>query len=128
MSFETRSQQIQQAFSDNFSACPVAWPNESFVTPSQTAWARFNVMDNVSAYDGIGTGAPIRRDGMVIVQVFTPADTGTAESEQIADSIKSALEGLVSNAIHFGAANRRPIGNYDGWYQVNVTIPYFYHD
>lgn len=78
--------------------------------------------------------SPIRRStGIITVQCFQRAKTGTGIAEQMADAVVAIFQLFQINGAESGlirnrpgtAPNARRIGvEIKGWFQINVTVPY----
>ena len=112
---------------------PLVFQNESF-DPSTVAagvnWCRLTVIHTLGAQETLGgTGnRKFMRSGNAIVQVFAPQDEGLFDIDATVQAVVDALEGITlptSNVRLFGATVNE-IGPADGWFQVNVVVPFEY--
>ncbi len=88
---------------------------------NKTPWCRVTVRDGDS---GFATTASTLRPGVLFVQVFTDDGIGAKTARQLADSLTAHLEGYVSGALRLEAATVTTVGPGDGYYQVNVSVPW----
>lgn len=77
----------------------------------------------------LGGNPTIRSVSVVIVQIFVPAEQGTALAKAYADSIAAIFDRVQivttdSNLISFQTASAESVGELEGWAQCNVTVPY----
>lgn len=113
----------------------IAWDNAPFEKPSpQVSWVRIAVDGNVASQAAFGSGVLHRNAGLIFVQVFAPENTGTSESDTLAQAAADALayqritaSGMDRPVRVYGATIRR-IGESDGWRQTNVTIEFEYDE
>lgn len=112
---------------------PYTYTNEAFTSDALGdlgAWARVTVRHSTANQASMGS-APNRkfdRRGVVIVQLFAPIDAGTLLLAELADDVRTALEGYRSGELllHEGATSDIPD---DGaWAQKSVTIQFRYTD
>lgn len=87
----------------------------------KTPWCRVTIRDGDS---GFATTASTLRPGVLFVQVFTADGIGDALARQLASSLAAHLEGWTSGALRLEAATLTNIGPSDGWYQLNVSVPW----
>jgi hypothetical protein len=131
---------IQQRFRDNWALTPlasVAFENEPFTVPEQE-WVYFEVMGDRGRIAGYGSpGANlVRREGMVMIHVFVPQNSGGARAMQLAEAA-SLIFGLKAfSGIQFWApfppsppSGDSEMGNraVDGsWWRSYTAIPFQY--
>lgn len=136
MSFATVTNALNATFNTAWaSATPIAWPNVEFTKPNpQSAWVRVVVDGNVAGQAAFGDGVLHRTSGLVFIQVFVPDNDGPNEANTLSQSAADALQYKRIEYVSGGRPIRtwgaviRSIGNSDGWYQVNVTIPFDYDE
>jgi hypothetical protein len=128
---EQMEMDIQSYFKDNFTgvdAAKIAWPAVDFTPPEDfTPWIRFHISLLPSQLKSFGPNKRYRRFGFISVQVFTKTGMGTKTASQISDDVIETLEGKqLTNGLQFEAGHADPVGDANGWYQKNVTIPFSY--
>lgn len=133
MSYEQVRKDVQEFFSENFTgveAEKIAWDNVSFTPVNGEAWVRVSLQHNISNMVSVGgPNVKIRRFGILFVQVFVPEGNGTALAEQIADNVATTLEAKqMDTGLTFQETTKREVGVGAGWYQVNVSTPFYYDD
>ena len=107
---------------------PVAWDNLAISSGVATAqqdkapWCRLTIQDGSSEFATHDTLT--RRGGVVFVQVFTDERTGTATARQKADDVAALLQGYTTAGLRLRAASVARVGPEDGWYQINVQVPF----
>lgn len=104
------------------------FPNELFSPPNPVAfWARFTVLLGEELRMDIGTGATgatFRIPGVLIVQLFYPQNQGNGTVLLKADSLANLFRNWCGTTITCEAATVEEIGISEGYFQVNVTIPF----
>lgn len=107
---------------------PLMVENDSNQPQPNVAWVRFALRGAVSTQVSVGTPGSnyIRYPGTILVQVFTPLATGDAPGRNLADEAAEIFEGAKIEGFDIGfphlSTAEKP--NEDGWYQINVTIPF----
>lgn len=106
---------------------PTEYPNEPFTRPVPPAlWARFNVLEgDENALDIGSTTKSFRTVGLLSIQLFAPSDKGSVDILTQADTIADIFRNWNGDTVTCREAKINKIGNTeDGWYQVNVTVPF----
>lgn len=92
-------------------------------------WMRLTVVAGGGGLDSIGsTHRLVRQNGVVILQIFTQKNTGTARARQLADlatpvlELKQITEGAV--VVDTEAAYLRDTPEQDTYYQKNLIWPF----
>jgi len=62
--------------------------------------------------------------GLIVIQVFTPINTGTVTARSYADTLAAIFDDQSFDDVVCGVASIANIGTSDIWYQMNITIPY----
>jgi len=126
-------QEIQEAIEVKtaaWSVAPVAYdaaPAGSAVTTAQSngdPWAALTIQHGGSATAGIGADPCPRRTGRIVIQVFTKDGTGSNKAHVLAASIAAHFEYWQSGGLSTQAASLSRVGPANGWYQVNVAVPF----
>jgi len=117
---------------------PIHWPNTPFDTPSATeilgeAWCRISITATGAQWASFGDPGnnTERTSGVVTVQIFTEAGTGTNESLTLAEVAVAAFrnyEDTVSGTRFLVPPSVRQIGVDGKWYQTNVVSPFIADD
>lgn len=128
MSFADTLKAVESRLQTNWTTTPIKFQNVPF-NETATAYVALFLQDGEGLQISLGTVALRRWAGIIIVQVFVPETTGTSVARGYADTI-----GAIFDRVQFSSGNsgviscRTPsietIGLRDGWWQVNVTIPY----
>jgi len=107
----------------------LAIPNRNFTKPAELPWVRLSYQTDIATSIEIGKGQH-RHPGTVFVQVFTPEDQGDKPALVLADEAALIFRGKqvssgANGRIIFRTPMIRAIGvTDDGWFQVNVVIPF----
>lgn len=125
--FDNAQQLIEQKFNTAWNAAtPIAFDNVEFDPPATVdQWVRLNVLDEAAFVAGMGGGVNLyRHPGIVIVQVFIRDGSGIREAKQLADTVAAIFRGANENGILYRAPYVETVGPNNGWFQVNVNIPF----
>jgi hypothetical protein len=109
--------------------------NENYDPPANTPWVRLAVRHRSSTLEAIGGSGYgglnlFQRTGVCQIQVYTPLNQGTRQSDTLVQTARNIFEGvtLASNAIRFTNVNIVEIGPDDSWYVVNVDADFQYDE
>ena len=110
---------------DNFSACPVAWPNRKFdpdVDAPLGHWVRPNIIMNMSTIGELGTSGLAFRHGIVKLQVFGPKGRESRTAWANAGSLETIFRREVLSRIVFDEPSTTEVGADDEFYQLAVDV------
>ncbi len=130
MNFLEEQIEIESYFKDNWSYTPIAYDNVEFVPNDFTEWVRFVVRNGNARQTSIAGDNPgFRYYGVIYVQIFTRADTGTGRALELADYVTVLFRSASVNGIQFKTPSITRVGNMeDAWFQINVDCPYYRED
>lgn len=108
-------------------ASSVDYPNppQPFNPAGKTIWARLADIPGLASTPEVGLSPCVRRTGIIIVQLFVPSYKGTLAITRAADTLVQHFEFFSEGGFDCFAASAANIGDDgNGWYQVNIQIPY----
>lgn len=111
-------------------ASSVDYPNppQPFNPAGKTIWARLADIPGLSSTPEVGLSPCVRRTGIIIVQLFVPSYKGTLAITRAADTLVQHFEFFSEGGFDCFAASAATIGDDgNGWYQVNIQVPYRAH-
>ncbi|MFP4104817.1 MAG: phage tail terminator-like protein [Phycisphaerae bacterium] len=129
MTFEEIRLAIESRLAD-WDDAPVAFDNVATQPSVQTAiddkdpWVRLTINHGDSVTGGIGSSPCVRRTGLIQCQVFVDTDAGTKGAAELADSLAEQLQYWRDGGLYTLAASMQRVGHADGWYQINVAVPF----
>lgn len=121
---------VLTALAANHPGVPMSVVNVKFEEPKNAPWVHLAFAPGKSARKNIGTTRTWRHMGVVVVNIMTPADTGTKTSDAIRDTIFNALADRnfalgVDGYLTLCFAEKRNRGILNGWYTANVQVEYY---
>lgn len=136
-SFSQEREAIETRFVNNFDTfnTPVQYGNlsvlkqgaQTIATPYKgKAFVRLNIIGGVSEQREV-TRSITNINGQISVTVFTAQDLGTQLSRTLVDEIFPIFNAVVFNGITTGPATVRELPPNNGWYSVNINIPYVWY-
>lgn len=102
-------------------------PPKPFEPAGRSIWARLADIPGLSSTPEVGNGPSVRRTGILVIQLFVPSYKGTLAITKAADTLVQHFEyySAPEGPLDFFAVSPNVIGDDgNGWYQVNVSIPY----
>jgi hypothetical protein len=119
---------IEKRFHDTWTTTPIVWGNVPFAEQTGPYVALF-ILDGEGHQVSLGTPALRRWAGVIIVQIFVEQDTGTKLARQYADTIGAIFDRAQfsygsSGTIRCRIPSITPVGIENGWFQINVEIPF----
>ena len=95
--------------------------------PSDSSWVRFYIKNNNSFQNTFAStgNRNFRRQGLIIAQIFVPANSGTKTGEEIGDEINNIFEGKRFTDIYCYAGTFRESDiQEDGFFMFVLSIPF----
>jgi len=92
------------------------------VTPPQnSAWVRLAILPGASQQVEMGRLRRWRRAGVIAVQIFVPAASGTGLALELGDTVRDIFEGVTLSGVIFRATSLNRVGLDGAWLQYNAT-------
>lgn len=126
MSWSTEREDIEGRLDTNWSTTPIAFQNVDFDPPDNSEWVRLSILNGETVYNTLGGG--LEHLGVIMMQIFSPKNIGTATVRGYADTLAGIFENAEFNDVICRAASIDNIGVVNDWYQVNVNIPYYRYE
>ncbi|UNM17272.1 DUF4128 domain-containing protein [Pseudomonas sp. ArH3a] len=107
-------------------AAKVDYPNNKlFDSAGKAIWARLADVPGLSSTPEVGLSPCVQRTGIIIIQLFVPSYKGTLAITRAADTLVQHFEFFSESGFDCFAASAATLGDDgNGWYQINVQIPY----
>lgn len=129
MSFISESQALHAYFSGTWGeTTPVQYENVDFNPVEGQEWVRFLIINGTGFASSIG-GMSHRYPSQVVVEIFTPKNTGPKRSKELAEIVSDMfIDNQFTNpSMTFRTPYIINVGTVDNWHQINVICP-FYRD
>lgn len=115
-------------------AKPVAWPNKAFdpATEAASGWyVRFST--TTAGADQVASGSPgsnpTRQYGQLTLAIYAPENEGEADADTLGDTIIDIFRGYSTGHLRCRPVPfARQIGNENGYYRLNVIVPFEFDD
>jgi len=92
--------------------------------PQNSAWVRLTILPGASQQVEMGRLRRWRRVGVVAVQIFVPAASGTGLATELGDSVIQIFEGITVSGVIFRATSLNRVGLDGAWLQYNANTPF----
>jgi len=108
------------------------WENAAFTPPTAEPWAAVYFVPSQPVVATLGQGGMDRHDGFFQIDINFPANTGTKQCSDKADSIQNAFtvgkgvsySGQEVKIVSCGRSQGRIV---NGFYRVSLTVVYYAH-
>jgi hypothetical protein len=110
---------------------PIALDNQKFTKPdTPTKWARLSIIFNTGSQFSLGKvgNRRFQRLGLVIVQIFTPANSGTNDNDTLAKSVVDLFDGVRISDLSLYSGRVTTVGNDGEYYQQNAVIEFDFQE
>lgn len=115
---------IESHFSDNWTETPVVYQNIAY--NEMTEFIRVTILSGPREQASLGcNNNTYRTTGVVIIQVFTPKNTGTKRALDIVDMLIAFLQSKVIGTVNFKTPYISFQNIVDSFYQVNLNCPFY---
>lgn len=96
---------------------------QSIQDASGQPWVRLSIIPLTSTNEGNGGGTWVRRQGLIVVDVFTAKGSGINANQDICDAVTALFENTEFGNVKTFTANTAKIDD-DPWlgYQVNINF------
>lgn len=124
MSFESIRSAVAARLATGWTTTPIAYENRDFTPPASGGWVELAVLGNTGQTLGIGSTVTVRDTGLIAINIYTPAGSGTAVGKGYADTLAALFEHERFGGITTYTATLATRGVVNGWHQLNLSIPY----
>jgi len=125
MSFTDTQKNCEARFYANWTTTPIAWQNVHYDPTANTAYVEFQVVEAESEVVAL-SDLLYRNIGIISINIYVPLNQGLQTAKSYADSIKTIFAGQSFNEITCRAASVTTLGEQDGWFVINVSVPFFW--
>lgn len=97
----------------------VLYPNAPTFDPSgKLIWARLSNIPGQAGVNEIGAGPIVYRTGIIIIQLFVPAGSGSKLITETADKLRELFEFQDDDCLSYQAVSSIAVGEKNGWFQL----------
>lgn len=146
MGSEARRAAIEDRFRVNWDAgsgtlrTPVAFENAPVLItrvdqaasiakpPNSGSWVRLSIREGESNQVDLNSAPRVRETGRIYLQIFVVRGNGTAAARAFADLAKPIFRRAQFSGISCRVPTVQPVGDTEGWWQLNVSWPYYADD
>jgi hypothetical protein len=126
---DTLRKALDSHLQDNWNRNTITWDNTTRPLTENSEWIRptlsLETSDNVTI-GGANGHSRVRYTGSYIIQVFSPLTKGTGDIYRAVDKLITTFNNqrLKENIFTYACEITRVGDEGNGWYQVNVSIPF----
>lgn len=127
--FADERQAIENRFAANWTTTSIKWDNVPFPEMA-SSYVALSILTGGGERITIGNSNPRHRwAGVISIKILTPEDSGNAVARVYADTIAGIFRDAQFSAgtnctITCGTPAIKPGAVVDGWYVINVVVPY----
>lgn len=124
MSISQLQYDIESHFSNNWVETPVVHQNIAYNELNE--FIQLTILSGTRVQASLGcNNNTYRTTGVLIIQIFTPKDTGTKRALDIVDLLITFLQSKVIGTVNFKTPYISFQNIVDSFYQVNLTCPFY---
>jgi len=133
MYFEEARKDLEQMFKTGWASTSRVKYENTQLTPvpgDDETWVAMTIREGKGVQASLGNNPLLRFKGFVVIQVFSPKDSGTSKSKQLQGMVGKIFDRKFFMSSHeagyfkFEIAYPIEPGVREGWYQVNVMVPF----
>jgi hypothetical protein len=127
MGFAATEATIRSRFNAQWSSLQPTIPayfdnaGDDVTPPEDSTWVRLTILPGASQQVEMGNTRRWRRAGVLVVQIFVPAASGTGLALELGDTVRDIFEGLTVSGVIFRATSLNRVGLDGAWLQYNAT-------
>jgi hypothetical protein len=126
MSYDAHRIAVQQHVQSNWTTTPILY--DGAVPAEHTdEFIRINIFDSSSQQSSIGGAvARYRHVGVVVIEIYVriSEQMGSGNATRYGDTLAALFRGETVGDALFRSPTVRQVGRDEGWYRVNVEIPF----
>lgn len=128
MSYATVERDIEQRLLDNWATTRIdVNPNVKFTPPGeQEDYIKLRIAHAEADRVNVGSPGCHRMSGTIIIQIFTVKGEGTRRGTGYGDTLASLFRDVTFNGITCREALVNDIGEFEGRWQTNLMIPFYW--
>jgi hypothetical protein len=125
LTYEAERLAIETRFNASWAtATEIAWDNVEYTPTQGTDFVRLTIIDGDSSQVSLGNSPLHRSIGIIDIGIFVSLNSGTASARGYADRAAAIFREAQFSGILCRSPAIYRIGENDGWFQYNVTVPF----
>lgn len=104
---------------------PLVFEAAGMLQPAGSPWARLTIREADGGQITLGPQPVMRWRGRVFMDAFVPLYDGAGAARRMGDQFRAILERAQFDGLRFAEASPLEIGERDGWWQFQVSFPYY---
>ncbi len=122
MSFADERRAIETLLSDNFNDLPIKFESIPFDQPNDAGWVALTILGGEGNQIALGNSDLQRYSGVIQLDIYLPADTGTQVARTHADTLE-----VIFRHKQFSSGNSGTITTRTPWYATRGVESEWYH-
>ncbi|UNH39976.1 phage tail terminator-like protein [Moellerella wisconsensis] len=103
----------------------IQFPNKkAIVTAGRDVWVQLTATSSMGGAKEIGNGAVVQRGGVIIIRLYVPLAAEVNLLYETADKLRELFEFKTDGSLDYFAVDLVDGGEVNGFYQMNLHIPY----
>jgi len=127
MTYAAEEKAIQSRFAANFTTLPIKWDNVDYAPTPDTSFAIIEIHDGDQLPISVADTVLYRNVGIISINIYTTLNTGSQTAKGYCDTAAAVFRGQQFSSITCRGTTITRLGEIDGWWAYNVSIP-FYRD
>ena len=126
MSYDANRIAIQSHLQSGWTTTPILFDG-AVPAQHQDEWIRLNIFDTSANQASIGGAAvKYRHNGLIVIEIYVEnsEQTGSGKATRYGDTLAALFRGETVGDALFRSPVVRQIGRDEGWYRVNVEVPF----
>lgn len=107
---------------NNWTSTDISWANKTYSPSAGTDWIKLIIINGFSRDLEIGRGGADLNACSVIIDIFTPVNSGNRQGLIYAEQIRSLFYDLDIRDVTFEAMEISELGENEGFYQVRCSF------
>lgn len=127
MTYNAEHAAIEARLSANWTTTDINYDNVDYKPTPETPWIKLEIATGEQIPVSLGgPGATLYRNGGVIsITVYVPLNSGARTAKSYCDTLAAIFRGQQFSSITCRGASITRIGEDNGWFLYNASIPYF---
>lgn len=125
MTYEAERTAIEARFQANWTTTPIKWENVPFEPGTASAFVEIRIATAASFQASLGSPALYRHNGVISINLRVRQNVGTTTAKGYIDSLCAIFRGQTFSSVTCRAPIVSVIGDLNGWYTYNISIPYY---
>ena len=125
MTYQAERQAIESRFYNNYTATDVKYDNVEYTPTPNRPFLEFEIHDGEQLPISTADTILYRNVGIISMNLHVPINTAAQTGMGYADTAAAVFRGQQFSGITCRGASITRIGEFDQWFIINISIPFF---